>query len=210
MLLSFPEKLWMIFVRSDLSIKILMSGNLFPVPISLLFFANSTAYTHAYFFFQAPAAMALKLHCNKDFPWTERERKYKMIKMKQQNAASNTHFIRSVLRVGWSLTGEDRGDGLAAEDVTAMSVLLSQGWWHPRWHWEPTLLLTPFHRICPHSYIPLFISSSKSEQTLFNLLLLFPAFLKPLPLPGLPQCTPHKLSIGQFLLVTAWVWKGRL
>lgn len=104
--MSFPEKLWMIFVRSDLSINIFMSGNLFPVQISLLFFANSSAYTHTYFFFQAPAAMALKLHCNKVFPWTQRERKYKKTKMKQQNTTSNTHFIRVCIKSGLE---RDRG-----------------------------------------------------------------------------------------------------
>lgn len=62
MLMSFPEKLWIIFVRYDLSINIFMSGNLFPVPINLPVFANSIAYTHTNIFFQAPAAVTLKLH----------------------------------------------------------------------------------------------------------------------------------------------------
>lgn len=52
-------------------------------------FANSTAYMHIYFFLQASAAMALKLQWNNDFSWTQRERKFKMFKMKQQNVGSN-------------------------------------------------------------------------------------------------------------------------
>lgn len=70
-------------------------------------FANSTAYMHIYFFLQASAAMALKLQWNNDFPWTQRERKFKMFKMKQQNAGSTTHFIRVCIRNG--LERDSRG-----------------------------------------------------------------------------------------------------
>lgn len=49
--LSFPEKLWIIFVRSDLSINISMSGNLFPLPVSLIVFPiQRCVHIHTSFF----------------------------------------------------------------------------------------------------------------------------------------------------------------
>lgn len=195
-MLFFPEKLWMIFLRSDRSINIFTSGNLFPMPASLIFFANSTAYTHTYFFFQAPAAMAVKLHCNKDFPWTQRERKYKKIKMKQQNAASNTHFIRVCITSGLE---QDRGSqrrrvgcrrwhscpavtGLVAPMVTPENPPCG---WHPLTEYAPILTFPSLSPSFP-------VNQNRHFSTD---LLLLPAFLKLLLLPGLPPSLKTSLSI---------------
>lgn len=175
------------------------------------FFYNSTTHTHTYFFFQAPAAMAVKLHCNKDFPWTQRERKYKKIKMKQQNAASNIYFIRVCIMSG--LERDRRSQrrrvncrkfhscpavtGLVAPTVTPEN---------PPCGWPP---LTQYAPILTFPSLSPSFPVNQNRQFSTDLLLL-PAFLKPLLLPGLPQYTPHKLTIGRFPLVTAWVRKGSL
>lgn len=72
--------------------------------------------------------------------------------------------------------------------------------------WPP---FTEYVLIC--TFPSLSLSFPVNQNRHFSIyLLLLPAFLKPLLLPGLPQHTPHKLTMDQFLLVTAWVRKGSL
>lgn len=170
---------------------------------------------YTYIFFQAPAAMALKLHCNKDFPWTERERNIRRSKWNSRMLLPIHISSGSALRVGCSMTGEDRGDGSAAEEATAMAVLLScchrVGDTHSDTE-NPPCGWPPFTECAPIFTFPsLSFSFPVNQNRHFPIyLLLLPAFLKPLLLPGLPQCTSHKLTMGQFPLVTAWVRKGSL
>lgn len=144
--------------------------------------------------------MALKLQWNNDFPWTRRERKCKKLKMKQQNAGSNIHFIRVCI------TSKLERDGRRTEKKG--SLLKTPQQWLSCCHraggthgdiTELTVWLLPSHSTPPLTFTSSSLSFPVNQNRDFSIhLLSLSAFLKPLLLTGLPQHTSHKLTMHQF------------